>query len=407
MQLTLNSRQLPRGWEIKYLDELCENLDSKRVPITKSSRKSGNIPYYGASGIVDYVADYIFDEDLLLVSEDGANLLARTYPIAFSITGKAWVNNHAHILRFKEKITQNFIEYYLNSISLEPYVTGMAQPKLNQKSLNSIAIPYPPLSEQKRIVAILDEAFEGIDRAIANTEKNLANSRELFESYLNAIFTQKGDDWVEKKLHSVVEPSCSLSYGIVQPGNDYENGLPVVRPTDLTTKTINLSSLKRIDPLLADSYKRTKLSGGELLVCVRGNTGIVGIAADELKGANVTRGIVPIRFEQSIVIQAFGYYMLISKIIQDQIKEKTYGTALMQINIRDLKNIVLSFPEPDAQQILVEKLDRVEKETQSLEAIYRQKLAALNELKQSILQKAFTGELTADTPKTVKEEIAA
>lgn len=162
MQLIVDSGRLPVGWNIKYLDELCENLDSKRIPITKSSKKSGNIPYYGASGIVDYVADYIFDEDLLLVSEDGANLLARTYPIAFSITGKTWVNNHAHVLRFKEKITQSFIEYYLNSISLESYVSGMAQPKLNQKSLNSIAIPIPPLPEQKRIVAIADEAFEEI-----------------------------------------------------------------------------------------------------------------------------------------------------------------------------------------------------------------------------------------------------
>ncbi|WP_242045646.1 MULTISPECIES: restriction endonuclease subunit S [unclassified Calothrix] len=213
MQLTVDNEQLPVGWEIKYLDKLCENLDSKRVPITKASRKSGNIPYYGASGIVDYVADYIFDEDLLLVSEDGANLLARTYPIAFSITGKTWVNNHAHVLRFKEKITQSFIEYYLNSISLEPYVSGMAQPKLNQKSLNSIAIPFPPLSEQKRIVVILDEGFEGIDRAIANTEKNLANSRELFESYLNAIFTQKGDDWTENKLGDV----CTFQGGSQPP----------------------------------------------------------------------------------------------------------------------------------------------------------------------------------------------
>ncbi|MBF2006341.1 MAG: restriction endonuclease subunit S [Chlorogloeopsis fritschii C42_A2020_084] len=210
MQLRVDSGQLPVGWEIKYLDKLCENLDSKRVPITKFSRKSGNIPYYGASGIVDYVDNYIFDEDLLLVSEDGANLLARSYPIAFSITGKTWVNNNAHVLRFKEKITQSFIEYYLNSISLEPYVSGMAQPKLNQKSLNSIPIPFPPLPEQRRIVAILDEAFEGIDRAIANTEKNLANSRELFESYLNAIFTQKGNGWTETKLGDVCE---KVEYG--------------------------------------------------------------------------------------------------------------------------------------------------------------------------------------------------
>jgi len=113
-------------WPTKSLNEICENLDSKRVPITKSKRKSGNIPYYGASGVVDHVDDYLFDEDLLLVSEDGANLLARTYPIAFSITGKTWVNNHAHVLRFEKEVTRRFAEYYFNSISLEPYVSGMA-----------------------------------------------------------------------------------------------------------------------------------------------------------------------------------------------------------------------------------------------------------------------------------------
>lgn len=124
-------------WIQKKLGDICENLDSKHVPITKSKRKAGEVPYYGASGVVDYVADYLFDEDLLLVSEDGANLLARTYPIAFSISGKSWVNNHAHVLKFENFDSQRFIEYYLNSISLEPWVIGMAQPKLNQKSLNS------------------------------------------------------------------------------------------------------------------------------------------------------------------------------------------------------------------------------------------------------------------------------
>jgi type I restriction enzyme, S subunit len=133
-----------KGWVEKKLGDVCENLDSKRIPITKSKRESGDVPYYGASGVVDHVAGYIFDEDLLLVSEDGANLLARTYPIAFSVSGKTWINNHAHVLNFKDIHSQRFIEYYLNSISLEPYVNGMAQPKLNQKMLNSIPVPFPP-----------------------------------------------------------------------------------------------------------------------------------------------------------------------------------------------------------------------------------------------------------------------
>ena len=191
------------GWEIKTLNQISTNLDSKRVPITKSERTSGVYPYYGASGIVDYVDDYIFDEDALLISEDGANLLARSTPIAFPATGKYWVNNHAHIVSFESMTTQRFVELYLESIPLDDYITGAAQPKLNQKALNSIPIPVPPLSEQRRIVAILDEAFEAIAAARANAEQNRQNTRALFESYLQSMFSQRGEGWKEMRLADI------------------------------------------------------------------------------------------------------------------------------------------------------------------------------------------------------------
>jgi type I restriction enzyme M protein len=140
-------------WEIVELGKIAHNLDGKRIPIEKSKRKSGKYPYYGASGIVDYVDNYIFDDDLLLISEDGANLLARVTPIAFSVNGKCWVNNHAHVLKFKKKETQIFVEIYLNSISLVNYITGTAQPKLNQAKLNNISIPLPSLSVQQEITS--------------------------------------------------------------------------------------------------------------------------------------------------------------------------------------------------------------------------------------------------------------
>lgn len=176
------------GWVEKRLGDVCENLDSKRIPITKAKRVSGDIPYYGASGIVDYVADYIFDEDLLLVSEDGANLLARTYPIAFSISGKTWVNNHAHVLYFEEKYSQRFVEYYLNSISLEPFVSGMAQPKLNQKSLNAIPVPFPSLLEQKRIVNDFDALVKETKRLETIYQQKLTALAELKQSILQKAF---------------------------------------------------------------------------------------------------------------------------------------------------------------------------------------------------------------------------
>lgn len=176
------------GWEEKTLNQISENLDSKRVPITKNVRNEGSIPYYGASGIVDYVADYLFDEDLLCISEDGANLLARTYPIAFSIFGKTWVNNHAHVLRFQSKVSQKFVELYLNSIKLDDFVSGMAQPKLNQTMLNKIPIPFPSLSEQQAIVQKLDALYTETKQLEAIYQQKINDLDELKKSILQKAF---------------------------------------------------------------------------------------------------------------------------------------------------------------------------------------------------------------------------
>ena len=177
-----------KDWEERKLNEISENLDSQRIPITKRDRKSGKIPYYGASGIVDYVADFIFDEDLLCISEDGANLLARTYPIAFSITGKTWVNNHAHILRFKEMTTQKFVELYMNSIKLDDFVSGMAQPKLNQTMLNKIPILFPPLKKQKSIIQKSDDLSAETKKLEAVYMQKNDNLNELKKSILKKAF---------------------------------------------------------------------------------------------------------------------------------------------------------------------------------------------------------------------------
>ena len=178
------------GFEWKTLDQISENLDSKRKPITSGLRTSGKIPYYGASGIVDYVEDYIFDGDFLLISEDGANLLARNTPIAFSATGKIWVNNHAHILKFNSYEERRFIEFYLNKIDLTPYISGAAQPKLNKKNLNSIKIPIPSIPKQQRIVSILDKfetltnsITEGLPLAIEQSQKRYEYYRELLLNF--------------------------------------------------------------------------------------------------------------------------------------------------------------------------------------------------------------------------------
>ena len=179
-----------KGWVEATVDKLSTNLDSKRIPITKSDRKTGEYPYYGASGIVDYVADYIFDGDALLVSEDGANLLMRSTPIAFSVSGKYWVNNHAHILKFESMATQRFVEFYLESIKIDDFVTGAAQPKLNQKALNSIPIPIPlKPSDQESIVAHLDALASETQRLTRIYEQKLAALAALKKSLLHQAFS--------------------------------------------------------------------------------------------------------------------------------------------------------------------------------------------------------------------------
>jgi type I restriction enzyme S subunit len=156
-------------WVEKKLGEIAENLDSKRVPITAIQREKGNIPYYGASGIIDFVNGYIFNENLLCISEDGANLIDRNYPIAFSISGKNWVNNHAHVLKFENSSTHLFVEFYINSINVENFLTGMTQPKLNRGKLDIIPIPLSKnLKEQKKVAECLS-SLEAL--IIAQTKK--------------------------------------------------------------------------------------------------------------------------------------------------------------------------------------------------------------------------------------------
>ena len=157
-------------WEIKRLGQVCENLDSQRKPITKKNRKKGNIPYYGATGIVDYVNNYIFNEKLLLLGEDGAKWNSGD-ECAFIINGKTWVNNHAHVLRPNRSILlDEWLVYNLNFQNLSPYISGMTVPKLNQGKMNEIEIPLPPLTEQKRIVTILNETFAAIGKAKASVK---------------------------------------------------------------------------------------------------------------------------------------------------------------------------------------------------------------------------------------------
>ena len=173
----------PMGWKRVRFDSISENLDSKRVPVTESDRKDGIYPYYGASGIVDWINDYIFDEDILLVSEDGANLLMRSTPIAFSVSGKSWVNNHAHVVRFHDFATQKFIEVYFSLIDISEYITGTAQPKLNQAKLNAMLFCWPPLALQNQFATFVERVYRQKQTVQQSLEKLELMKKALMQEY--------------------------------------------------------------------------------------------------------------------------------------------------------------------------------------------------------------------------------
>ncbi len=264
-------------------------------------------------------------------------------------------------------------------------------------AVRELPIHLPPLEEQKQIVAILDEAFEGIDKAIENTEKNLANAREIFESYLNSIFINKGDDWVEKKLGDV----CHVIGG----------GTPSKQNQEFYTGKIYWATVRdmKSDILSQTEYKITEeavkksatniIKKGNVVIATRVGLGKICLLAQDTAINQDLRGIVPKNSDQLLVRFLFWWFKSIAKII---INAGT-GATVQGVKVTFVKSLQISLPSVKEQKIIIKNLTELQEETQHLETICKQKIEALKELKQSILQKAFTGELTNPT---VKKEAA-
>ena len=198
-------------WEEKRLEDVVEFLDEKRKPLEAGKRVAGKYPYYGASGIIDYVEDYIFDEELILLSEDGANILDRNYRVCFLAKGKYWVNNHAHVMKAKKGNLNYFICEELETFDYRKYNSGGAQPKLNQASCRSIVVKIPSLPEQQKIADFLST----IDTIIEKQRAMVSAWEERKKGVMQKLFSQevrfKADDgsdfpdWEEKRLEDVVE----------------------------------------------------------------------------------------------------------------------------------------------------------------------------------------------------------
>ena len=192
---------MKEGWEYKKIGELCEILDSQRRPVTKRDRKEGIYPYYGASGIQDFVDSYIFDGRYLLVGEDGAKW-GSLDKSAYIVEGKCWVNNHAHILQINDIIIDRLLEYYLVFEDLTMYITGAIVPKLTQKALVNIEIPVPPRSIQKQIVSELDLLSGVIEKKKAQLEELDKLAQSIFyDMFGNPVTNEKG--WEIEKFEKV------------------------------------------------------------------------------------------------------------------------------------------------------------------------------------------------------------
>ncbi|MEQ5556186.1 restriction endonuclease subunit S [Providencia rettgeri] len=183
--------KLMKESDIFPFKKLVDNQDGRRIPIKAGERKNthGTYPYYGATGVIDYVDDFIFEGERLLISEDGANLVARKYPIAFIADGKYWVNNHAHVVNALPDLTSNlYLKKFFAWVDLSSYITGSAQPKLSQGKLNTIPVPVPPMSEQTEIVAELDKAYQLTENLKKGVGEKLGMLTSLKASILDSAF---------------------------------------------------------------------------------------------------------------------------------------------------------------------------------------------------------------------------
>jgi type I restriction enzyme, S subunit len=411
MQLIIDGGQLPVGWEVKTLGNLC---DFVRGPFGGSLKKScfkdfGYAVYEQQHAIYDQFEDirYFIDEAKYLEMKR-FELFPRDLIMSCSGTmgkvaivpegiPKGIINQALLKLSPQKSILTEFLRYWMNSPNFQNQLVKLSQGVAiknvaSVKVLKEIQIYLPPLDEQKRIVAILDDAFEGCDRAIRNTEKNLANAGELFESYLNSIFTQKGDGWEEKTLQEV-----SLDFGRGKskhrPRNDpklYGESYPFIQTGDVrnSNHVITKCSQYYSEAGLAQSKLWRK---GTICITIAANIAETGILGFD---ACFPDSIIGITVNHELTSNEFVEYLL--QAVKARIKAKGQGSAQDNINMATFENEKFPFPNLEQQKVIVDNLNQLSSETQHLETIYRQKLDTLNELKQSILQKAFTGKLTSD-----------
>lgn len=390
------------GWPTKPLGDLVDVLDRLRKPITKKDRKAGPYPYHGATGVLDHVDGYLFDEPLVLIGEDGAKWEAGANS-AFAIEGKTWVNNHAHVIRpHRDQVLDDWLIYYLNGADLMPFISGMTVPKLNQGRLREIPIPLPPLEEQQRIVAVLDEAFGGLARARAHAEANLQNARELFERQVAQAF-EVVTEYTSTKTNLVSEIAYPKK-GSIRTGpfgsqllhSEFtDDGIAVLGIDNAVNNEFRWGKSRFISLEKYEALKRYTVFPDDVIITIMGTCGRCAIVPDDVPTAINTKHLCCITLDpQKCLPEYLHAYFLHSPTALEYLSRNASGSVMDGLNMGLIKGLPVELPSFEQQATVVRVFTDAKNSTAELQAAYTTKLQDLGDLRQSLLQKAFAGELT-------------
>ena len=392
-----------RNWQTVRLGDVADVQSGGTPQVTVSQYWGGNIPWYSSgelnttftnesnkyitkSGLENSNAKLFPKGSLLIGMYDTAalkmSILDRNAAFNQAICGIK-PSKHIDLLFVLQAITLNR-DYILCQRR------GVRQKNLNLTKIKDIQIPLPPLPEQQRIVAILNVAFEGIAKAKANAEQNLKNARELFESHLQAVFSQRGEGWISKKLSDICD---KITDGTHQTPTYFEKGHIFLSSRNVTSGKINWDHVKFIDDTQHQAMqKRISPKIGDILLAKNGTTGIAAIV-DRNVNFDFYVSLALLR-SKDIINPKLLLYFVNSPAAKLQFNKRLKGVGVQNLHLKEIREVIIFFPRSeDAQLKLIENFDALQAETQRLESIYQRKIAALDELKNSLLHKAFSGEL--------------
>lgn len=347
------------GWEYKTIEK-CTSIEYGTRVVQK--RDGGTIyPVYGGGGET-FRMDRYNREDCLIIARFAMSPRCVRY-----VAGKFFLNDSGLSVKSKEELEQAYLNYHLLFFNDVIYHLGKgaAQRNLDVKAFRQLVIAIPPKSTQLSIVSELDKLNEliRIKKEQLKDYDTLAQSI-FYEMFGDPVENEKG--WEVKELIETVIPECKISYGIVQPGEHVEDGVPIVRPVDMLQTFISKDGLKKTTKEISNSYNRTILTGKELLICVRGTTGVVSLVDESLKGANVTRGIAPLLFSMDVE-RWFMYYQIKTPSVRGVISSLTRGIALKQINMLDLRKIQVILPPLPLQHSFAQKIEQIEQQKAAIQ----------------------------------------